>query len=380
MKAPASSVAMRGRAADRGVAPLRYASSRQAERLVVESSATRSIATRSDRGPRRSTTRCLMEVWIAGLLALLLAACSEPDSPAVDSSESAEATTQLVVGEADSAYYDELRARWLELEHAARVEAERALEPEPPPQRLPEPLPVEPATSPVPDSSAVTPAIAIIIDDVGHSLAQGRRLIALPAPVALAILPHTQAAQRLADEAGVAGKTVMLHQPMENGAGLSIGPGGLYVGMPRGELEQILHANLNSFVPIQGINNHMGSRLTAEREAMDWVMQVLKERGLFFIDSRTTRDTQAAFAAEAAGVRHLSRDVFLDNERTPEAIGSAFGRALALARRQGTALVIGHPYAQTLDYLEQRLADDLLRSEGVEVVSVEELLARKYRR
>jgi len=362
MKAPTPSVAMRGRAADRGVAPLRYASSRQAERLSSS---------------RRSTTRCLMEVWIIGLLTLLLAACSEPDSPAIDSRESAEATTQLIVDEADSAYYDQLRARWLELEHADRAEAAQTLEPEL--EILSQPLPEPASITPVIDAAA-TPAIAIIIDDVGHSLAQGRRIIALPAPVALAILPHTQAAQRLADEAGVAGKTVMLHQPMENGAGLSIGPGGLYVGMPRGELEQILHANLNSFMPIQGINNHMGSRLTAERDAMDWVMQVLRERGLFFIDSRTTRDTQAAFAAEAAGVRHLSRDVFLDNERTPEAIGGAFNQALALARRQGTALIIGHPYAQTLDYLERRLAGDLLRDEGVEVVSVEELLARKYRR
>ncbi len=318
-----------------------------------------------------------MRTWIAGLLALLLAACSEPDSPAVDSGESGEASTPVVVDEADSAYYDQLRARWLELEHADRAAAAQTLEPEPEilSQPLPEPAPITPVID-----AAATPAIAIIIDDVGHSLAQGRRLIALPVPVALAILPHTPAAQRLAEEAGAAGKTVMLHQPMENGAGLSIGPRGLYVGTPRAELEQVLQGNLNSFVPIQGINNHMGSRLTAEREAMDWVMRVLRERGLFFIDSRTTSETQAAFAAEAAGVRHLSRDVFLDNQRTPQAIDAAFNRALVLARRQGSALIIGHPYAQTLDYLEQRLADDLLHSEGVEVVSVEELLARKYRR
>lgn len=318
-----------------------------------------------------------MKVWIVGLLALLLAACSEPDSPAVDSGESGEASTPVVVDEADSAYYDQLRARWLELEHADRAAAAQTLEPEP--EILSQPLPESAPITPVIDAAAI-PAIAIIIDDVGHSLAQGRRLIALPVPVALAILPHTPASQRLAEEAGAAGKTVMLHQPMENGAGLSIGPGGLYVGTPRAELEQVLQGNLNSFMPIQGINNHMGSRLTAEREAMDWVMRVLRERGLFFIDSRTTSETQAAFAAEAAGVRHLSRDVFLDNQRTPQAIDAAFNRALVLARRQGSALIIGHPYAQTLDYLEQRLADDLLHSEGVEVVSVEELLARKYRR
>src|SRR5699024_12181973 len=71
------------------------------------------------------------------------------------------------------------------------------------------------------------------------------RIIALPEPVTLAILPHTQAAKALASEAAIAGKTVILHQPMENGAALAIGSGGLYVGMERAELEQTLQTNLD---------------------------------------------------------------------------------------------------------------------------------------
>src|SRR5690606_2541600 len=98
--------------------------------------------------------------------------------------------------------------------------------------------------------------------------------------------------------------------------------------------------------------------------------------GLFFIDSRTTAQTQAAIAAGAAGVPHLSRQVFLDNQRTPEAIGQAFDQALAIARRTGTAVMIGHPYPQTIDYLERRLTEDMPAIEGVQVVSVEELLGR----
>ncbi|WP_157718690.1 divergent polysaccharide deacetylase family protein [Halopseudomonas litoralis] len=311
-----------------------------------------------------------------GLLTLALTGCGEPDDP--PAAEAAPAVTEQTVAipdtaQSDAAYYDELRARWLELERAAQAEPEHA--PAAPFQQIvEEPQPI--ASAP---AAAATPAIGIIIDDVGHSLIRGRRLIALPAPVALAILPHTQSAQRLASEAGAAGKTVMLHQPMESGAALPIGQGGLYAEMNRAELETTLQANLNSFIPIQGLNNHMGSRLTSNREAMDWVMQVLGARGLFFIDSRTSPDTQAAFAAEAQGVRHLSRDVFLDNERTAVAIDAAFQRALELARKQGTALVIGHPYPETLDYLERRLAG-LEQVEGVLVVSVEELLARKYRR
>lgn len=313
---------------------------------------------------------------LPGLLALL-AACSEPEPPPPEPPQDITPVPTLDAAaqrQADAAYYNQLRARWLELEHAERSspepETEQPVVAVPPAEKKP-PVPA----APVP--SGATPALAIVIDDVGHNLHHGRRLLALPAPVTLAILPHTQAAQRLAEEAAAQGRSVILHQPMENGAGLSIGPGGLYNGMQPDELRQVLQNNLDSFAPILGLNNHMGSRLTAERQAMDEVMQVLRERNLFFIDSRTTHHTQAAFAAEAAGVPHLSRDVFLDNDRDPAAIARAFSRALEVARREGRALLIGHPYPQTLEFLEWRLAGDLLAEEGVEVVDVVELLGRE---
>lgn len=318
-----------------------------------------------------------MKHWLVLLLVLGLAACGDPDTPAPEresvSDETLDAATER---RANAAHMDELRARWIELEHAQHQPAP-ATELPPEPHQPPVALPSEPVSAPVSGMAGEYPVIAILIDDVGHSLTQGRRLLALPEPVSLAILPHTQAARTLAEEAAARGRTVILHQPMENGAGLSIGPGGLYSGMPAAELQQVLRTNLDSFGHIRGLNNHMGSRLTAERPAMDQVMQVLRERELFFIDSRTTHHTQAAFAAEAAGVPHLSRNVFLDNERSAEAIGRAFDRALEVARREGQALVIGHPYPQTLEFLEWRLSGDLLAKEGVEVVDVVELLGRE---
>lgn len=309
--------------------------------------------------------------WMTGLL-MLLATCSDPEPPA----EPAAPAPHVQSRDADAAYYDELRERWFELEHASRQPAQSGSDSAAPGPAEPVP-PIEPTPEPLASSPRGRPALAIVIDDVGHNLRQGQRLIALSQPVALAILPHTQAARQLATEAAASGQTVMLHQPMENGAGLSIGPGGLYSGMARAEMQQLLSSNLDSFSPVAGVNNHMGSRLTAERDAMDAVMQILRERGLFFIDSRTTHHTQAAFAAEAAGVPHLSRDVFLDNDRDPAAISRAFNRALEVAKREGRALLIGHPYPQTLEFLERRLAGDLLAEEGVEVVDVVELLGRE---
>lgn len=321
-----------------------------------------------------------MSRWLIALLALMLAACSdsEPPVPEPDATP-VEMPVQTPVEPQAGTHDDQPSPSQPEQESISQPIARDR--PEPQLELIP---PLPPSVEPVVERQVVAmagiPAIAIVIDDVGHNLSHGRRLLALPDPVALAILPHTQAAQQLADEAVQAGRTVMLHQPMENGAGLSIGPGGLYSGMSGTALRQTLQTNLDSFAHIRGINNHMGSRLTREREVMDEVMQLLEERDLFFIDSRTTHHTQAAFAAEAAGVQHLSRDVFLDNERTAEAIGNAFNRALELARKQGSALIIGHPYPQTIAFLEQRLAGDIFEREGVRVVSVEELLMRKYGR
>lgn len=235
-------------------------------------------------------------------------------------------------------------------------------------------LPDQPVAAKVPDG----PMLAIIIDDVGHGYAQGRRLVDLPVPVALAILPGTRFASRLAQEADAAGQTVMLHLPMENLAGLPIGPGGLYQRMSRAEFDTSLEASLEAFTPIHGVNNHMGSLLTTLRPQMDWLMQALVQRGLFFVDSRTTTETQAAFAASAVSVPHASRDVFLDNSREPQAIHRAFQRGLDLARRDGSALLIGHPHAETLDYLERWLPG-LQTREGITVVSVQQLLQHRAR-
>lgn len=310
-------------------------------------------------------------VW---LLALLLAACSDSEPakepPAEQQDVAAERADLPATHEAQAAA-DRRRSEWLLIEHAGW--------PKKPAATLDSPI-LEPGISTPalrPAQLGDRPLLAIVIDDVGQSYAQGRRLIDLPVPIALAILPQTPAAARLAEEAHARGQTVLLHLPMENGAGLSIGPGGLFSHMSREELLASLVDSLGRLGPIQGVNNHMGSRLTAERAPMDWVMGELKKRGLFFVDSRTTAQTQAAFAADSAGVQNLSRDVFLDNKREPEAIHREFQRGLALARKNGYAVLIGHPYPQTLDYLERWLPG-LADREGVQVVSLQALLERKY--
>src|SRR5690606_17807603 len=149
--------------------------------------------------------------------------------------------------------FHELRSRWLELERPALTRPEH----EPLPDVVASPPPATPTAPPEPPGR--TPAGTINIDDVGHTLRPCRRLIPLPPPVGLAMLPQTLAAEQLPREAVAAGRTVLLHQPMENGAGLSIGPGGMYSGMSRERLQAQLRSNLDSLPGVRRVNNHMRS-------------------------------------------------------------------------------------------------------------------------
>jgi len=218
--------------------------------------------------------------------------------------------------------------------------------------------------------------IALVIDDVGYLLAPGLRAIALPGPLAYSVLPHTPYAVSLAEAAHRAGKEVMLHLPMEPREGLSLGPGGLLHTMNHLELSQTLRTDLALIPHIRGVNNHMGSLLTQQSEAMAWVMADIKSHeGLFFIDSRTTAATVALDAAQKAGLSATRRDLFLDNVSQPAAIRVQFARLVALARLQGTALGIAHPRPATLQMLEDLLPR--LPALGVRLRPVSETVARR---
>ncbi|CAK0774611.1 conserved hypothetical protein [Gammaproteobacteria bacterium] len=221
-----------------------------------------------------------------------------------------------------------------------------------------------------------TPAISLVIDDLGYVLGPGLRVAALPGPVACSILPHTPYAAPLAEAAHRAGKEVMLHLPMESQDGMSLGPGGLLHTMSQTELSRILDADLALIPHVRGVNNHMGSLLTRQPVAMAWVMAEIKHHNhLFFIDSRTTPATVALDAAQKAGLSATRRDLFLDNTAQPAAVRTQFARLVALARVQGTALGIAHPRPATLQVLEEMLPR--LSALGVRLTPVSAIVARR---
>ncbi|MET3050273.1 divergent polysaccharide deacetylase family protein [Pseudomonas alkylphenolica] len=213
--------------------------------------------------------------------------------------------------------------------------------------------------------------MSVIIDDLGQSSARDSRTLALPGPVTMAIMPDTPHASTFARQAHQAGKTVILHMPMDP----ATGPYAWHPGTPVPELAQRLDAALAKVPYAAGINNHMGSRMTSQAEPMAWLMAELQRRHLFFVDSRTSAATVAAAKAQVLNLAHVSRDVFLDDVRTPEAITAQLQLGIELARKQGSAVLIGHPYPQTLDVLEREMPR--LKRQGIELISIEQMIAER---
>ncbi len=218
------------------------------------------------------------------------------------------------------------------------------------------------------EPGAPPPTIAIIIDDMGVQLETEKRLLALDHPLTLSFLPYRPHTRHLAEAAGHHGKEVMLHAPMANMSRMGLGPGGLDVGMDETEITETLRDSLDAVPNATGVNNHMGSLLTQKQEPMEWIMDELAGQNVFFLDSRTIATTVAADVARSRNIPTLSRDVFLDNERDPEAIDRQFQRLIEEARRNGTAIAIGHPYEETVAYLEEMLPH--LDEKGIAVATI----------
>lgn len=216
------------------------------------------------------------------------------------------------------------------------------------------------------------PRIAIIIDDLGYSRRNGQSIVDLPAPVTCAVIPFSPHGQRLAKRARQTGKEVIIHMPMAARHNEKLDRGGLTLEMSERELLGQVRQALRQLPEARGLNNHMGSKLTEQPQPMNWLMSELKAQQLFFVDSRTSGRSVAQHQAVQAGIANAGRDIFLDNERNLASINDQFNKLIQLARRRGHAIAIGHPYPETVHYLQQVLP--LLEQAGIQVVPVSQLL------
>lgn len=217
------------------------------------------------------------------------------------------------------------------------------------------------------------PRLAIIIDDIGYDRSGADSVLALGFPVTVSVLPHLPLSSDVAEEAYRRGDQVMLHLPMQSETeSAKMEDVELRVGMRAGEVDSILAGMLDTVPHVVGVNNHQGSLATADPTLMAELMPELRKRGLFFIDSRTEAKTIAYDAAKRAGVRAASRKVFLDDTASREQITAQLQLAAKDAKRDGSAIAIGHPRPATIAALAGEVPR--LEASGIQIVFASELV------
>ncbi len=214
------------------------------------------------------------------------------------------------------------------------------------------------------------PVVVIVIDDMGISSKRTADINSLQYPLTSAFLTYGKNLEHQIEKSKQAGHEIMLHTPMEPYTNADIAPDVLTTKMDIYELKQNLKNMLSNFKQIKGINNHMGSKLTEDIDRMTAVMEVLKEQGLFFLDSKTSSKSRAEEAAAKVGIAYAHRHVFLDNNNDKNYILGQLAQVEKLARKNGYAIAIGHPKTQTYAALKEWLPR--LAEKGIKLMKLSE--------
>ena len=214
--------------------------------------------------------------------------------------------------------------------------------------------------------------IALVIDDLGRSLTDLDRLAGLGIPLTYAVLPFESRTPQVVQTLRDRGAEVLCHLPMEPTNGADPGPGALRSTMTGAELRAATLRALDAVPGAVGVNNHMGSGVTSRRDAMAVVLGLVAERGLYYLDSRTTSETVGYAVARELDVPAAERQVFLDDDRRPERLAEEWRRLLDLAHRRGGAIGIAHPHPETLELLAREIPSAL--EAGVEFVVARDLV------
>lgn len=195
--------------------------------------------------------------------------------------------------------------------------------------------------------------LAIVIDDFGYRPQTENQVLALPPTISVAVLPNAPHAREMATKAHNNGHEVLIHLPMAPLSKQPLEKDTLRPEMSSAEIERIVREAVNDVPYAVGLNNHMGSAMTSSLFGMQKVMQALSHYNLYFLDSMTIGNSQSMRAASGTGVKVIKRRVFLDDTQREADIRAQFTRAVELARRNGSAIAIGHPHPTTVRVLQQ---------------------------
>jgi len=218
------------------------------------------------------------------------------------------------------------------------------------------------------------PRVAIIIDDIGYRDAIDRLFLTLPGKVTFSVLPYGPGGRQLAQDAHDKGCDIMLHMPMEpiSYPNDDPGQGKLLVTMPDADIRRSVEKNLEQIPHIVGVNNHMGSKFTADAAKMRVALEGVQQRGLFFVDSVTIGRSVAFRVAKEKGLRAAARNLFLDHSPDYESICRQVDLAGRIAKAQGSAIAIGHPFQNTFRALKDRMPE--VMRQGVQFVPISDVV------
>jgi polysaccharide deacetylase 2 family uncharacterized protein YibQ len=214
--------------------------------------------------------------------------------------------------------------------------------------------------------------IAVILDDAGYRNDLLKAFLRFPGELTISVLPGLAGSAEAARMIRRAGKQMMLHLPMEPQRGENPGPDAILTAMDDETISRLTRKHIASLPGILGVNNHMGSLATENQRVMRLVLGIIKEQGLFFIDSRTTAHSAGPPLARELQLPCRERSVFLDNDQSEEAIRKYFEAGKQIAVQQGWAIMIGHVWCDRLAGLLPRLYAEAL-DEGYGFYSVSEL-------
>lgn len=215
--------------------------------------------------------------------------------------------------------------------------------------------------------------IAIIIDDLGYQWEIFDRMMSINYPITISILPFLPYSNSIAEMARLReNMTILLHLPMEpDDANTNPGKGAIFTTMNEQQIKDKMTAVFRDLSYVDGVNNHMGSKATQNREVMRIVLGEIKNRGMFFIDSMTSPNSVGYELSKEMGIKTAYRSVFLDNEKDIDYIQNQIKVLKELALKNGNAIAIGHPYCNTIEVLSHL---NSLEDEGIRIVKLEELL------
>ncbi len=226
----------------------------------------------------------------------------------------------------------------------------------------------------VPPPATTGPQIALVIDDFGYSLAEHiRDLLQLPCALTVSVIPGLPFSKEVAELAAASGKEVMVHMPMEalheqvEDRGFT-----LFVALSDEEVRARVRRGIAGVPHARGLNNHQGSRATADERVMNVLMEELRAQGLYFVDSRTNNKSVAAEVASRLGVPCVANGAFLDVDPDTASVRQQLWRLAQLAGRRGGAVGIGHARRNTLEVLRREIPK--LAHQGYEFVAVSGLL------